>query len=197
MSHSLQIHAKMKTFYRKVFGYFIPIFVREGLHSNVFSITVLVLACVAAIFLFADGVGQAGLAGLLMASCDIMGSLVAEDRDDKETRRALIDSITDLYAEIIFYTGIAVFFIQADKAYFALFGYLCLVGSLMTVYVMVKARHFGMDVAFGFIQRPERIAIVSISMFFGLYGLAVGSMIVAIIANYTSSRMIWRIWFTD
>ncbi len=199
MSYSLQIHSKMKIFYRRVFGYFIPIFVKEGLHSNFFSVSVLVLSCVSAAFLFADGVGQAGLAGILLASCDIIGSLVAEDKGDKgkkETRRALMDSITDVYAEIIFYTGIAVFFIQADKSYFAVFGYLCMVGSLMTVFVIMRAKSFDMDVAFGFIQRPERIAIVSVSMFFGVYGLAVGSIVVALIANYTSSRMIWKIWFT-
>lgn len=197
MSRSLQIHTELKKIYRKIFGYFVPIFVREGLHSNVFSITVLVLSSVCAVLLFADGVGQAGLAGILMASCDIMGSLVAEDRDDKETKRALVDSITDIYSEIIFYTGVTIFFIQADKAYFAIFGYLCLVGSLMTVFIMNRAKHFGFDVAFGFIQRPERIAIISISMFFGVYGLAIGSIIIALIANYTSSRMLWKIWFSE
>ena len=197
MFSSLQIHLEMKKVYRRIFGYVVHVFVKEGLHSNLFSIAVLVLSCVSAIFLFADGVGQAGLAGILLASCDIMGSLVAEDSGNKNTKRVLVDSIADIYAEIIFYTGIAVFFIQADKSYLATFGYLCMVGSLMTAFVTVKAKSFGLDVAFGFIQRPERIAIVSVSMFFGMYGLAVGSIIIALIANYTSSKIIWKIWFTD
>ena len=194
---SKQIRIKLKAYYEKAFSYFIPIFVKEGLHSNFFSITVLVLCSICAILLFADGVGQAGLAGILAAASDIMGSMVAEKRDDKESRRALVDSITDLYSEIIFYTGIAVFFIQAEKAYFAIFAYLCLVGSLMTVFIMVRARQFGYDVAHGFIHRPERFAIISLGMFFGPYGLAVASILIAIVANYTASRMIWDIWFTD
>lgn len=197
MMNSLQIHQEIRKFYRKAFGYFIPIFVKERLHSNFFSITVIVLCCVAALFLFADGLGQAGLAGIIAASCDIMGSMVAEDRDEKDNRRALIDSITDYYAEIIFYTGIAVFFIQAEMIYFAVFSYLCLVGALTTVFIMMRSRQFGYDLAHGFIHRPERMILISLGMFFGPYGLAVSSIIVAAISNYTASKMLWKIWFID
>ena len=190
-----KIYAKIKEFYRYIFSSITPILIKEELHTNFFSFSVFALTLLFAFLMMADNLFQAGFVALLIASCDILGSQVADGLKEKNTKSALIDSIVDRFSEIIFYTSAVVMFLQAEKALFATFIYFALIGSMLSSFIRIRAKQFGVDANWGFIQRPERIILIALGLFFGKIGLAVSGFIVAAFACYTVGHLMWKIWF--
>ena len=187
-------YAKLQQFYKYVFSFITPILVKEEIHTNFFSFAVFGLTLLFAFLMMADNPLQAGFVALLIASCDILGSQVAEALKAKTTKQALIDSIVDRFSEIIFYTSAVVMLLQADKDLYAMFVYLAMIGSLMTSFIMIRSKGFGIPVEWGFIKKSERFLLIALGLFFGKTGLAVAAFIVAIMANYTTVRLMCDIW---
>jgi CDP-diacylglycerol--glycerol-3-phosphate 3-phosphatidyltransferase len=190
-----KVYDSFKTVYTYALNPILQICIRANFHTNIFSFLVFFFTGLFVFFLLTSQIPRAGAAGFIVALCDILGSLIAEVKDPLSSKRALLDSIIDRYSEILLYTGVIVLFLQAEEYLFVLFAYLSLVGALMSSFIRLRAVHFGIDADFGFIQRPERIFILSIGMFFGIEGAGFASMLVAIISNVTASYLISRIWF--
>lgn len=190
-----KIHAKIQQFYKYVFSSITPILVKEKIHTNFFSFAVFGLTLLFAFLMMADNPRQAGFVALLIASCDILGSLVADELKAKFTKQALVDSIVDRFSEIIFYTSAVVMLIQADSDLYATFVYLAMIGSLMTSFIMLRSKDFGNFAEIGFIKKSERFLLIALGLFFGKTGLAIAALLVAIISNYTAVRLVWNIWF--
>ena len=190
-----KIYVKIQQFYKYVFSSITPILVKEEIHTNFFSFAVFGLTLLFAFLMMADNPLQAGFAALIIASCDILGSQVAEALKAKTTKQALIDSIVDRFSEIIFYTSAVVMLLQANSDLYATFVYLAMIGSLMTSFIMIRSKDFGISVEWGFIKKSERFLLVALGLFFGKTGLAVAAFIVAVMANYTVVRLMWDIWF--
>lgn len=190
-----RLYVHIKTFYSYVFSPIVGICTRTNLHSNIFSFIVFFCTGIFVYLLFAHQVSQAGAMGFIIAIADILGSLVSSIEDRNTPRRALLDSIIDRYSEILLYTGMIVFFLQLDEFLFGLFAYLALIGALMSSFIRLRADQFGLDANYGFIQRPERIFLLSSGMFFGLTGAGIAALVVALISNITASYQISRLWF--
>ena len=190
-----RVYDHIRSFYRFLLAPFLTILVREGIHSNFLSFVVFFSTLGFVFFVFTGNIIYAGCIGIVIAASDILGALIAEDLGEKNTTRALLDSIMDRYSEILFYTCIIVLFFQADDLFYALFAYLALIGASMCSFIRVRAEQFGVDSNFGFVQRPERFLILSLSMFCGLTGLAYASVVIAVVANGTAIYLITRIWY--
>lgn len=188
------IYAKIRNFYRYVFSSITPILVKEEIHSNFFSFAVFGLTVLFAVLVMVDNTLQASFVALLIAACDILGSLVADGLKAKSTKEALVDSIVDRFSEIIFYTSAVVMLLQADKDLYATFVYLALIGSLITSFIVVRSKDFGITSEWGFIKRSERFLLMAIGLAFGKTGLGVAAFIVAVLANYTVVLLMWKIW---
>jgi len=189
-----KVYVKIQQFYKYVFSSITPILVKEEIHTNFFSFVVFGLTLLFAFLMMADNPLQAGFTAILIASCDILGSQVADSLKAKTTKQALIDSIVDRFSEIIFYTSAVVMLLQASKDLYATFVYLAMIGSLMTSFIMTRAKDFGIYVEWGFIKKSERFLLIALGLFFGKTGLAVAAFIVAVMSNYTVVRLMWDIW---
>jgi phosphatidylglycerophosphate synthase len=188
-------YQKVRDFYKSRLNTVIQILVKEGVHSNIFSFTVFFLCLVFTFFTLSEGFRQAGAVALLIAICDIIGSLTAEAMGETQKKSALLDSILDKYSEIIFYSSMIVVCLQIEYTLTALFAYLSLIGSAMSTFVIIRSEQFGLSLDWGFIRRPERIMIIGFGMFFGLIGLLISTIIVAAVSNTTAVYFIWHIWF--
>jgi phosphatidylglycerophosphate synthase len=189
-----KIYSKIRAFYKYIFSSITPILVKEEIHTNFFSFAVFGLTLLFAVLMMVDNTLQASFAALLIAACDILGSLVADELKAKTTKEALIDSIVDRFSEVIFYTSAVVMLIQAGEDLYATFVYIAMIGSLMTSFVILRSKDFGISSEWGFIKRSERFLLVAIGLFFGKTGLAVSAFIIAVLANYTVVLLMCRIW---
>ena len=76
---------------------------------------------------------------------------------------ALYDSVLDRYSELIMFLGICYYLISHDYFMSSVFGFIAMIGSIMVSYTRARAEALGADCSVGWMQRPERILLISIS----------------------------------
>ena len=76
---------------------------------------------------------------------------------------ALYDSVLDRYSELIMFLGICYYLISHDYFISSVFGFIAMIGSIMVSYTRARAEALGADFSVGWMQRPERILLISIS----------------------------------
>jgi CDP-diacylglycerol--glycerol-3-phosphate 3-phosphatidyltransferase len=128
-----------------------------------------VVACIVFIYGATQGergdfsyVGWAGAIILFAGLFDMLDGQVA--RIGKMTSRygALFDSVLDRYSELIVLFGICYYLILQGYFFSSLFGFIALIGSMMVSYVRARAEGLGIECKGGFMQRPERVVLISL-----------------------------------
>ena len=106
-------------------------------------------------------VGWAGIVILFAGLFDMLDGQVA--RIGKKTSRygALFDSVLDRYSELIVLFGICYYLILQGYFFSSLFGFIALIGSMMVSYIRARAEGLGIECKVGFMQRPERVILIS------------------------------------
>jgi len=111
-------------------------------------------------------VGWAGVVILFAGLFDMLDGQVA--RIGKKTSRygALFDSVLDRYSELVVLFGICYYLILQGYFFSSLFGFIALIGSMMVSYVRARAEGLGIECKIGFMQRPERVILISAGAIF-------------------------------
>lgn len=107
-------------------------------------------------------VGWAGIVILFAGLFDMLDGQVA--RIGKKTSRygALFDSVLDRYSELIVLFGICYYLIFRGYFLSSMIGFIALMGSMMVSYVRARAEGLGIECKVGFMQRPERVILISV-----------------------------------
>ena len=188
-------YQKVMSFYGSYLDNIIQILVKEGVYSNVFTFTGFFLCVIFAFLMVAEGIRQAGAVTLLIALCSIVGTLLEKANPQTQNRRKLIESIIEKYSEIIFYTVIIVMSLQVEYTITALFAFVAFLGTSVYSFIVLKAGQLDMHFDWGYIRKPERMMLFALGMFFGLTGLMISSIIVAVATNTVAVHFIWNVWF--
>ncbi|MDR0940131.1 MAG: CDP-alcohol phosphatidyltransferase family protein [Mediterranea sp.] len=181
--------------------------IKVGITPNFITTTGFVLNVVAAaLFVYAgvwvegDGLAVVGWAGgvvLFAGLFDMMDGRVARLGNMSSRFGALYDSVLDRYSELMTLFGICYYLSVKDEYIYAVIAYLALMGSLMVSYVRARAEGLGIECKVGFMQRPERVVLVSLgALFTGVFKditafnpiliLVVALALVALFANITA-----------
>lgn len=150
-------------------------------------------------------IGWGGGILILFSVFDMLDGQVARMGNMKSTFGAMYDSVLDRYSELVTLGGITFYLLelQTDTALGeigALITFIALVGSIMVSYVRARAEGLGIECKVGFMQRPERVVITSLSCiatgivgksvdiatFNALYILIAGMAVIAVCANITA-----------
>ncbi len=113
---------------------------------------------------------------------------------------AMYDSVLDRYCELFTLGGITYYLMSAGYETGAIITFLALIGSIMVSYVRARAEGLGIECKIGFMQRPERVVVTSVSaLACGIYGccteepafdpmmiLIVAMGVIAVFANLTA-----------
>lgn len=114
---------------------------------------------------------------------------------------AMYDSVLDRYCELLVLGAVSFYFIQRDSLTGALITFIALIGSIMVSYIRARAEGLGVECKIGFMQRPERVVLTSLSiMATGIVGvsiypdsnfnpdiiLIIAMLIIAVFANLTA-----------
>jgi CDP-diacylglycerol--glycerol-3-phosphate 3-phosphatidyltransferase len=167
------------------------------LHPNTFTTIGFFLSCAAA-YLMASGLYR-------WASCLLLLGGMFDNIDGRYARAskkvskfgALYDSTLDRYSEVIFFFGMAFYFIRNSWYLTSVFIAVGLGGSLMVSYIRARAEGLGFDCKIGFLQRPERIVLLSAGGLIHLYTLVAAIWIVALLSNFTAIQRMVYIWKED
>src|SRR5215212_4563716 len=124
----------------------------------------------------AFGVGRVRLAGLIVGICaifDVLDGVVARRTNQSTVFGAFYDSTLDRVADGALLGGILYFYATHPvfgSRIMILITLAALVGTFLTSYTRARAEALGIDAKVGFLQRPERVVLLSVPTAFG--GLA-------------------------
>ncbi|GHS99881.1 CDP-diacylglycerol--inositol 3-phosphatidyltransferase [Bacteroidia bacterium] len=136
-------------------------------------------------------VGWAGAIILFAGLFDMLDGQVARLGKMSSRYGALFDSVLDRYSELIVLFGICYYLILQGYFFSSLFGFVALIGSMMVSYIRARAEGLGIECKGGFMQRPERVVIISLGaigcgIFNHLLVLVIPLAIVAVFSNVTA-----------
>lgn len=188
---------KIRAWYAELFAPFVHIFIKIRVNNNLLTLMVFLFTCFSVFFLLTEQISKAGACGILVFIFDVIGAQLFYTDAVEKSKDALLDSIVDRYSEILFYSGIMVFFIQSDDYMFVLFSFLTLIGSLMSSFIKLRADTFLINVDFGTVRRPERILIASFAMFFGSYAFGMFMFLNAALTNITSFYLFFKLFLSE
>jgi CDP-diacylglycerol--glycerol-3-phosphate 3-phosphatidyltransferase len=156
-----------------------------GLVINIFATAILIYGATHGERGNYSYVGWAGLVILFAGLFDMLDGQVA--RIGKMTSRygALFDSVLDRYSELIVLFGICYYLILQGYFFSSMFAFIALIGSMMVSYVRARAEGLGIECKGGFMQRPERVIIIS-----------AGAILCGIFYYFTGDYKIYVSWFS-
>ena len=106
-------------------------------------------------------VGWAGLVILFAGLFDMLDGQVARIGKMTSKYGALFDSVLDRYNELIVLFGICYYLIFQGYFFSSMWGFVALIGSIMVSYIRARAEGLGIECKVGFMQRPERVILIS------------------------------------
>jgi CDP-diacylglycerol--glycerol-3-phosphate 3-phosphatidyltransferase len=134
---------------------------------------------------------------LLSGVCDVVDGKLARQSGKASKFGALYDSTLDRYSEVIFFFGMAFYFIKNAWYLTSVAVAVSLGGSLMVSYVRARAEGLGFDCRVGLLQRPERVLLLGLGALIHLYAFVGVIWIIAILSNVTAIQRIVHVWQED
>lgn len=173
------------------------VFSKTGLTPNQYTLLSLLLAIVTFYFLLKRDLISAIMFFLLSALLDFIDGSVAKFLQKETKQGAYLDTIIDRYVEGIILAGLLFlplpdFFLPAH-----IWIFLAFFGSLMTTYAKAAAKEKGLvkeELKKGLWGRGERILLIFLAIFLGIFNLTWALypvIILAIFSNLTAGQRIY------
>ena len=121
---------------------------------NALTFASFVVACVSAVCFATGNFGAGGWLYLLTGILDILDGRIARATGKVTTGGAFFDSVMDRYAELVVFSGLAVYYRNSWALYVVM---LASLGSIMVSYTRARGEALGVNVNIGTMQRPERL----------------------------------------
>lgn len=160
----------------KVINPFVRLLIKCGVTPNMVT-TIGLLGSIAGAVVLVWGVTTASdlhtlYSRLILSGALIIGFAVFDMLDGQVARLggrvtrfgAMYDSVLDRYSELFVLGAITFYFLGRGSLSGALVTFLALIGSIMVSYVRARAEGLGVECKMGFMQRPERVVLTSLSL---------------------------------
>ncbi len=166
---------------------------RMGIHPTALTILGLAFSAAAA-GAYAKGYFPIGAVLLLLAGlCDMTDGPVARATGKGSAFGAFLDSTMDRYSELLVYLGLGAYYVHLQGAtWMAVF--LAFSGSLMVSYTRARAEGLGHDCRVGWIQRPERLAILIVASLMGVWVTGWSLWLLAVLSHVTALQRIHHVY---
>jgi CDP-diacylglycerol--glycerol-3-phosphate 3-phosphatidyltransferase len=186
----------LKPVFNAVLRPFALLISKLGIHPNVLTVFGVVLFGIGG-WLTVQGYWRWALLVMIIGAClDGLDGVVAREADKKSIFGSVLDSICDRFTEII-WLGSLIWYYMKNPILDGLCIYLAfaaLTGSFMVSYVKARANSAGILCDKGFMQRPERLIVLSTFQFIGPRIMPWGLGIVAGLTYLTVFQRIYIVW---
>jgi CDP-diacylglycerol--glycerol-3-phosphate 3-phosphatidyltransferase len=132
-----------------------------------------------------------GVVALVASIFDMMDGRVARLRGRGTKFGAYLDSTMDRYSDMVLFLGLLLLYARMDRTFHMVLVWVAAFGSFMTSYARARAESLIPRCTVGFLERPERIALIVIGALANRMSMVLW--IIAILANVTA---IQRVVFT-
>ena len=172
----MKVREKIQKIIYKIINPIVYLAIKLGITPNFVTATGLIINFIATAILIYGAingergnfsyVGWAGIIILFAGLFDMLDGQVARIGKMASRYGALFDSVLDRYSELVVLFGICYYLILQGYFFSSLFGFIALIGSMMVSYVRARAEGLGIACNIGFMQRPERVILISAGAIF-------------------------------
>jgi CDP-diacylglycerol--glycerol-3-phosphate 3-phosphatidyltransferase len=136
----------------------------------------------------------AGLVIIGAGVFDMVDGRVARQTNQVSVFGAFFDSVMDRYSDVAIFFGLLVYYARCDRFFYVVLVAFCMTASLMVSYTRARAEALIGNCKVGFMERPERIVLVTIGALFNRWGVMAPALwVLAVLATIT---VVNRIRFT-
>jgi len=173
----------------------VSLLVRLGVSPLAVTLAGLILSFVGAFEIVRGRLLSGGLFLLIAGICDTLDGSLARRTGRESAFGAFLDSTIDRIAELASFAAVTLYFgLRWDGGPIAVL--LCLIalgGSFLTSYVRARAEGLGLECRVGWLERPERIAILVVGLLLGRRALFVAVVCLAVLTSLTVLQRIMHV----
>ena len=166
-----------------------------GFNANAATIAGFLIAVIAAAFAATGQFLIAGLISIPAALFDMIDGAIARRTGKVSDRGALLDSTFDRLSEAALLLGLLIYYSASEslRREAIILAFIAFVGSIMVSYIRARAEGLGYKGTSGFLTRPERVVIMTVTLIigqpiWGLWILAIGTPLSAFYRFWTEWR---------
>lgn len=137
-----------------------------GISANTLTIIGLLFGIGAGVCIALGRLKLAGILILVGGSFDMFDGAVARASKKNTPFGALLDSVVDRYSEGIIFLGLAIYCHRENMIYGLILTCLGLISAFLVSYARARAEGLKLECKVGFMQRPERIILLSLGVLF-------------------------------
>ena len=165
-----------------------------GVTPNMVTYTGFVLTVGIAILLARGEFLIGGFLLIGVSLLDLVDGSLARATQQSSTFGAFLDSTLDRYAESVIFLALVLHYSASGNAQWPIvLIFLTVVGSLMVSYTRARAEAIGIECKDGWLQRPERIALLIVGLLTGLVIPVLA--IMAVLTNFTAVQRIYQVYW--
>ncbi len=131
-----------------------------------------------------------GVAFLMAGFFDLLDGAVARHANRVSSFGGFLDSVLDRYSDLAVMLGIFIFFLNGGERTYAVVTFIASIGIAIIPYARARAEAASLSCTTGLMERPERIVLLLIGLFFNIL-----QYVVIILAVLTHITVIQRIMY--
>ncbi len=164
---------------------------RIPFHPNTITAAGFLLTLCASAVLVSD-LTLGGLLVLGASFFDVLDGVVARTNLKQSAFGAFLDSVLDRYCDAFIILAVGLNLLAAGNRTGFVLSFISLVGSFLVSYTRARAEGLGFECGSGFLERPERVVLISLGAISGLIVPALW--ILAVFTQFTAAQRIYRVW---
>jgi len=186
-----------KNYSRRILNPVVSVLTSLSVPPVLVSLFGLVLALYGALLVARGSLALGGVFLLLSGLCDVLDGDLARRRGLASRFGAFLDSTLDRVAEFAFFGGFLYYLAHRPGGasdFVFVVTLVALTGSVLTSYARARAEGLGYECTVGIMERPERIAALTLGLFLGYRVMAVILTILAAATTYTTIQRIIHVY---
>ncbi|MBP6940981.1 MAG: CDP-alcohol phosphatidyltransferase family protein [Syntrophorhabdaceae bacterium] len=124
-----------------------------------------------------------GIALLLAGFFDLLDGAIARHANRVSSFGGFLDSVLDRYSDLAVMLGVFVFFLNGGERTYAVVTFIAATGIAIIPYARARAEAASISCTTGLLERPERIVLLLIGLFFNILHYIV--VILAVLSHIT------------
>jgi len=170
----------------------VTLLVRLGVSPLAVTLAGLFVSLAGAVEIARGSLFAGGVLLIVSGICDTLDGSLARRTGRESAFGAFIDSTIDRISELAYFGAIIVYYgARGEGGRIAmLLGLVALAGSFLTSYTRARAEGLGLECRVGWIERPERVALLVLGLLLGKTALFVVIVCLAVLTTVTALQRI-------
>lgn len=142
------------------------VFNKHRINANVITIAGTIFGFLSCAFVISNHLFYAGLSLLVSGCCDMLDGAIARSSRKVTVFGGFLDSVLDRYTDLAVIGGILVYYMMQDSVSMVVLSLISAIGTAIIPYARARAESLSIECKAGMLERPERIALLLIGLFF-------------------------------